>query len=125
MHDSASPASAHPQEEPAAAMLTVAVSPGRFGRVLVLSGESDATITGELDQFLASQLSAGTAHLTIDMSGLRFADSATIQVLLRTARTLKDRGGTMILLRPHPNVARVLTLTGADSVMTIRGQASR
>jgi anti-anti-sigma factor len=114
---------AEPREEPTTAMLTVAVTTGRSGTVLVLSGESDVTTTQELGQFLAAELSGGTTQLTIDMSGLRFADSATIQILLVAARTLRDRGGTMTLLRPRPNVARVLSLTGADTIMAVRGGA--
>jgi anti-sigma B factor antagonist len=116
---------AQPREEPAAAILpattvlTVTVTAGRSGTVLVLSGESDVTTTQELDQFLDAQLAGGTTDLTIEMSGLRFADSATIKSLLVAARTLKDRGGTMTLLRPHPNVARVLSLTGADTIMAV------
>jgi|GEM_PF-5589592 len=110
------------QEEPVATTLTVAVTTGRSGTVLVLSGESDVTTAQELSQFLATELSVGTTDMTIDMSGLRFADSATIQILLLAARTLKDRGGTMTLLRPRPNVARVLSLTGADTIMAVRGE---
>jgi anti-anti-sigma factor len=113
---------AQPGEEPATTKLTVAVTTGRYGTVLVLSGEADVTTTQELSQFLAAELSGGAADLTIDMSGLRFADSATIATLLMAARTLRDRGGKITLLRPRLNVARVLSLTGADTIMTVRGE---
>jgi anti-sigma B factor antagonist len=113
---------ARPRKEPGTTTLTVTVTVGRSGTVLVLSGESDITTTRELGQFLAAALSDGTTRLMIDVSGLRFADSATIQTLLHAARVLKDRGGTMILLRPRPNVARVLALTGADTIMTVHAE---
>jgi anti-anti-sigma factor len=113
-----------PRKEPGTTTLTATVTAGRSGTVLVLSGESDVTTAQELGQFLAAALSDGTAHLMIDMSGLRFADSATIQILLRAARTLKDRGGAMTLLRPRENVARVLALTGADTIMTVQAEAT-
>jgi anti-anti-sigma factor len=114
---------AQPLEEPATTKLTVAAATGRSGTVLVLSGEADVTTAQELSEFLAAHLSDGTPELTIDMSGLRFADSATIATLLTAARTLRDRGGTITLLRPRPNVARVLSLTGADTIMTVHGEA--
>ena len=36
------------------------------------------------------------------------------------ARTLRERGGSLVLLRPRRPVARVLALTGADQMFTIR-----
>jgi hypothetical protein len=40
----------------------------------------------------------------------------------QAARTLKERGGTLVLLHPQPAVARLLTLTGAEQIFAIRGQ---
>ena len=61
-------------------------------------------------------------HLTIDVSGLRFADSASVRVLVLAARTLKERGGGLVLLRPQHGVARLLDITGADQMITVRGE---
>ena len=61
-------------------------------------------------------------HLTIDVSGLRFADSASVRVLVIAARTLKERGGGLVLLRPQHGVARMLEITGADQMITVRGE---
>jgi anti-sigma B factor antagonist len=88
----------------------------------MLSGEADLTSAGQLSALITTQVSRGTRHLTVDVSGLRFADSATIRTLVLAARTLKERGGDMILLRPQQPVARVLELTGADQMFTIRGE---
>jgi STAS domain len=57
------------------------------------------------------------------MSGLRYADSASIRTLVLAARTLKERGASLVLLRPQPAVARILTLLGADQMLTILGQS--
>jgi anti-anti-sigma regulatory factor len=43
-----------------------------------------------------------------------------IQVLLVAARILRKRGGDLVLFRPQREVARTLTLMGADQVITIR-----
>lgn len=56
---------------------------------------------GELSALLSGQLAGGTAELTIDASGLRFADSASIRALLLAARTLSERGGRLVLLHPQ------------------------
>jgi anti-anti-sigma factor len=63
---------------------------------------------------------AGTRWLTVDVSGLRFADTAAIRALILAAKALKGRGGNLILLHPQRPVARVLELLGADQMFTIR-----
>jgi anti-anti-sigma factor len=100
--------------------LEASVADGESGPVITLAGEADTTSVAQLSALITVQLSSGTRHLTIDVSGLSFADSATIQALVLAAKTLKERGGTLVLLRPQPTVARVLALTGAEQVFTIR-----
>jgi anti-anti-sigma factor len=103
-------------------MLTARVAAGESGPVIVLSGEADLTTVAQLSALITAQLAGGTRQLTIDVSGLWFADSATIQTLLLAARTPRDGGGSLVLLRPQRSVARVLALTGAEQMFTIRGE---
>jgi anti-anti-sigma factor len=97
------------------------VAAGEYGPVITLAGEADFTNAARLSALMSAQLSDGTEHLTIDMSGLRFADSASIRALVLAARTLQERGGGLLLLRPQQQVAGILALLGADQVITIRG----
>lgn len=76
--------------------------------MITLSGEVDITISAELSELVAGQLTGGTQHLTVDVAGLDFADTAAIRVLLLAARTLRQRGGDLVLLRPQRALARVL-----------------
>jgi anti-anti-sigma factor len=94
---------------------------GPSGPVIVLSGEADLTSAPELNALISAQLSDGPRELTIDVSGLRYADSASIRTLVLAARTLREQGGSLILLRPQPSVARILTLLGADQMLTVLG----
>jgi anti-anti-sigma factor len=107
---------------PGQGMLTARVATGESGPVIVLSGEADLTSAGRLNALITAQLSEGTPQLTIDVSALRFADSATIRTLVLAARTLRQRGGGLVLLHPQQAVARVLALTGAQQMFTIPGQ---
>jgi len=100
-------------------LLGTSVAAGAYGPLIVLSGAADFTIA-HLTGVLASQMTEVTRQLMIDVSGLRFADSASIWLLLVVARTLKDEGGSMVLIRPQPAVARILTLIDTDHVITIR-----
>jgi len=100
-------------------MLKASVAAGRSGPVITLSGEADLTSAAQLGALLSAQLSDGTRELTIDVSGLRFADSASVRTLMLAARTLKDRDGSLVLLHPQRPVARVLELTGAVHMFTV------
>jgi anti-sigma B factor antagonist len=105
-------------------MLEASVTAGESGPVIVLAGEADLTCAEQLDALISGQLAGGTQQLTIDVSGLRFADSASIRTIALAARTLKERGGRLVLLAPQPSVARVLALMGADQMITITAKPS-
>jgi anti-anti-sigma factor len=108
-----------------AGMLQTSVTAGRSGPVIMLSGEADLTCAAQLSALITAQLSGGTRQLTIDASGLRFADSAAIRVLVLAARTVKERGGNLVLLRPQRSVARTLALLGTEHMFTIRGEETK
>lgn len=90
--------------------------------MITLSGETDVTTVAELSELVTAQLSGGTLHLTIDASGLSFADSASVRVLVLAARTLRQRGGGLVLLRPQRPLARMLGIMGAGQMIMIRGE---
>jgi anti-anti-sigma factor len=106
--------------------LEISVAAGEAGPVLTLSGEADLTTVAELADALSAQLAAGAPHLTVDLSRLRFADSAVIRALVLADRTLKQRGGGLALAHPQPVVARALSLLGVDQAIEIRdGMSAR
>ena len=88
--------------------------------MIVLSGEADIASAAQLTALIGDQLNAGAVHLTINASGLSYAESMALQVLLVTAKILRARGGGLVLLRPQRPVARMLTLMAADQLITIR-----
>jgi anti-sigma B factor antagonist len=96
------------------------VSAGESGPVITLSGEVDLSTIAELSDLVTAQLAGGTAHLTIDVSGMSFADSASMRVLMLAAMTLRKRGGGLVLLRPQPALARLLDIMDADQVITVQ-----
>ena len=93
---------------------------GEPGPVLMLSGEADLTTAAELGEALTAQLAIGARHLTVDLSGLRFADSAVIRELVLAGRKLKDRDGGLELANSQPAVTRALSLLGVDQAIEIR-----
>lgn len=99
--------------------LRVSVAAGEAGPVITLSGEADITNTAQLSDVITAQLASGSVYLTIDAADLSFADSMSIGVLTGAARTLRELGGGLILLRPRSNLVRILELLGADQMLTI------
>jgi anti-anti-sigma factor len=91
--------------------------------VITLSGEADITTVAELSELVTAQLSGETPYLKIDVSGLSFADSASVRVLVLAARTLQQRGGGLVLLRPQRTLILILQIMGADQMITIHREA--
>jgi anti-sigma B factor antagonist len=103
----------------AESMLELSVADGISGPVITLSGQADLTTAPQLDELITAQLSRGVARLVVDATELTFADSMAMRTLMLAALTLKDRGGGMVLLYPQRPVARIMSLVGADQVITI------
>ncbi|MGZ9164689.1 MAG: STAS domain-containing protein [Anaerolineales bacterium] len=66
----------------------------------------------------------GAAQETIlrvleDLSGVNYISSIGIPLLINSAKTVAGRGGKLALLKPRPNVAEVLELTGIPLVIPI------
>ena len=59
---------------------------------------------------LTRQVSSGSQHLTVDITGLTFADSASVRTLVLAGRAMKDRGGVLELTNMQPALARLLSL---------------
>lgn len=80
---------------------------------------------GQLSALLAAQLSTGAANLMVDVSELRFADSASVRALVLAAKTLRERGGSLVLVRPQSAVARVLELMGVTELVVVQRAAEQ
>jgi stage II sporulation protein AA (anti-sigma F factor antagonist) len=103
--------------------LRISVAAGETGPVVTLSGKADLSTAAELSEVLTRQASGGPQHLTVDISGLSFADSVSVRTLALAGRAMKDRGGALELTNPQPTVARLLSLMGVDQMITVRAAA--
>ena len=103
--------------------LRISASAGADGPVVVLSGEADTTTSEMLREMLATQLGTGARLVTVDASELSFLDSVSLRILVRAARALQARNGTLVFACPQPPVARVLEITGADRLLYVQESA--
>jgi anti-anti-sigma factor len=90
-----------------------------------LSGEAGADRLRELVvaqscELVVAQSWRGAPKLTVDVSGLRSADLASVRVLAVAGALLWEEGGSLVLLNPQPQVARLLSMVGADQAIVVR-----
>lgn len=91
--------------------------------MVLLSGEADLVSVPELTSALGTATGSGAKLVTVDLSGLMFADSASFRVLIVADRAQRSHGGTLQLVGPQPAIARALTLLGIDQVLNVRTAA--
>jgi anti-anti-sigma factor len=101
--------------------VSVAVEDGAGGpRIIVrLVGEADAS-TPALGETLRAEVAKKPRVLLIDGTRLTFVDSAALHEILLACRRVKASDGQFALISPAPEVARILHLTGLDSVVPVR-----
>ena len=62
---------------------------------------------------------AGHHDLVADFSEVDYTSSAGLRVLLGTVKHARSRGGDLRLARPHPEVLKVLNLSGFTSILRV------
>ena len=101
--------------------LTVSVRGYGQAIVVQLDGELDLASSPQLEQALEPVWRDSPDELVLDLDQLRFMDMAGLRVLLNASQRA-DRGGTELVLRNvRDQILRVLTLTGVDGLLPIRG----
>lgn len=82
------------------------------------------SIAGEIDHFNCSQVELAVKRLlvqaadllVIDLSEVRYLDSAGVAMVFWTAKTLIDHGGRLRLVVVGGDVRRILELAGVDKL---------
>ena len=80
--------------------------------VVWLDGEEDIATVAVLANTLAKAVSADHADLIVDLSGLTFLSTATIDELVRVRNILLSQNRTLTLRSPSRCARRVLDLCG-------------
>jgi anti-anti-sigma factor len=91
-----------------------------------LSGQHrfDADCYASMRDLLMSRTWMIGRRLIIDASELSYIDSWAAQVLVVTAKTLRDRGGGLVLPNPQPSVARTARSVCRHSAWATAGSRS-
>jgi anti-anti-sigma factor len=78
--------------------------------LITVVGELDIATCAELDDAVASV--APKMDITLDLAGVTFIDSTSLQTILGARTSLAAAGRRLVLANPSHIVMRVLTLTG-------------
>jgi len=87
--------------------------------LLALAGEADIVSSATLRGILEAETGKRPSLLIIEMSALRYMDSAALQAIVRANLALGADGGRLALVAPHDNVARVLQMTEVDQLVPV------
>ena len=79
-----------------------------------MSGDEDRATQSLRRRALSRALISCRADLTVDLSGLDFADSSLMLDLAMVAQRLRQAGRKLVLRDPQPHVQRLIELIGFD-----------
>jgi anti-sigma B factor antagonist len=88
---------------------------------LELLGELDIGTAPKLDEAVEGALDDGCREVVLDLAGTTFLDSSGLSALIRAARTVDARRGTMAVVSPPGSEARVvIEMSRTGSVVGLR-----
>ncbi|HEV7455600.1 MAG TPA: STAS domain-containing protein [Roseococcus sp.] len=90
---------------------------------IALNGRLDITGASAVElRFTA--LAAGHASVVVDMQGVEFMASMGLRLLVMAARKAASKGGRLVLWRPQPVVAEVITTSGLEALLPMVAELS-
>ena len=91
---------------------------GSGGTKVVLRGRFDTT-GAILIEMPFNAITREKPAIVVDLSAVNFLSSYGIRVLLVGAKTVKSKGGKLAILCPEGNVAKVLEVAGASTLIPV------
>lgn len=90
--------------------------PGSRACVVRLAGDIDLAVVPELRRDLEGALSYGCKNIVLDLSGVTYADSSAIGLLVWLDHQLAPRNGRLVLSGANRDVTRILEIAGLLAV---------
>jgi anti-anti-sigma factor len=89
-----------------------------------LSGRLDSSSAPSAEEQLTRLIAGGTPRLAIDLTNLEYISSAGLRVLLLVARKVQQANGKLALFGIAPGVREVFSISGFDTIFTVRDDAA-
>ncbi|MHB8468482.1 MAG: STAS domain-containing protein [Gaiellaceae bacterium] len=90
--------------------------------IVELSGDVDVGAAQKLREVLADALAEGP--VVVDLSDVRFIDSAGIGLLVTGHRRAAEQGSSFTLAAPSEGAQRVLSLTRTDRLLVVHASVA-
>ena len=87
--------------------------------VLTARGELDVASVPAFRELLLPLVQSATPSVVVDLSGVRFIDSAGLRVIVDGLTNARRRDGDLRLACPHASLRRTFEITGLDQVLAI------
>jgi anti-sigma B factor antagonist len=84
-----------------------------------ISGSVDGLTAEDLQRVFSSAVEAGHHNVVADFGEVDYTSSAGLRVLLATLKHTRSRGGDLRLAGPHPEVLKVLNLSGFTGILRV------
>ena len=92
-------------------LITVAETSGH-ARHLTVSGELDLATSSRLADQLDQYVDEGIELVVLDLTGVSFADSTALRVIVNASNRLEERDGQLLIEGLSPAVQKLLEVTG-------------
>lgn len=102
--------------------VSVVFEPGPQQVLAHVRGEVDMDDVDGLRHDLAAALHSSRDGLDVDLSAVTFCDSSGLHILLDLDRLAREGGKSLALTALSRPVARLIRMSGADRLLTIRNQ---
>src|SRR5690348_14538759 len=89
-----------------------------------LAGRLDSSSAPSAEEQFMRLIGSGTPRLAIDLSKLEYISSAGLRVLLLVARKVQQAQGRLALFGLTPSVQEVFSISGFNTIFTIRDDAA-
>jgi anti-sigma B factor antagonist len=87
--------------------------------VLQVKGDVDAQTFEQLEDTMGSLIGRGVYRIIVELSEVRYLASAGVGVLISALCQARERGGSVVLMRPTETVYNVLELLGILAVFEV------
>jgi anti-sigma B factor antagonist len=99
--------------------LTLGISKRGRTTVVVVAGELDIASAPMLKDAIKRARQDDADDLVVDLRDLEFMDVSGLRVLIRAHQHAEEAGGRLRLANVRESVRRLLTLTGANEILSI------
>jgi anti-sigma B factor antagonist len=87
--------------------------------ILKFTGEFDTFNLPAFSERIDKMIEAGDTSLVLDLHLLKFINSAALGYLIKTSKSVGQKGGEMVLARPSKFIKKTLMTLGLDDVFKI------